>query len=176
MIERRGAGSPGVTSVVHHHAPCIRRVAAPMRRPSRIASPVLVLQPALQAALVGLGRYCSRMAWLCSNPPAASTTPRRARMRQGWPDFSTTAPTTAPASSVISSRMGVSRQIGTPRSFSDNHNRVTPAQPVHSRRAMPHFSSQGSSTSHLPTRRAVIPTQPGWRAMRIAASDWVKWI
>ena len=57
MMLSRGDGSPGTVIVVHHHASPIRRVAAPRRMPSRIASPVLVRMPPLQRAFgtTGLG-------------------------------------------------------------------------------------------------------------------------
>ena len=80
----RCLSSPGTEIVGTPQLWAIRCKAAPAREPAWIASPVL--QPtgvAVQSACVGWGRYCSRSAWLRSKPPAASSTPLRARTVTG---------------------------------------------------------------------------------------------
>ena len=49
MIASRGTGSSGHRTVVHHHAPSMSRVAAPIAIPARMASPVLVPAAALHS-------------------------------------------------------------------------------------------------------------------------------
>src|SRR5882724_4078322 len=134
MMARRGTGSSGALMEEHHQPPFMRRSSAPRARPARMASPVLVPAAALHSVLVGLGRYRSRISWLCSNPPAARTTPRVARTTVRFPARMTVAPTTRPRSSASNSVMGELSHNGIFRSSIDQRNRATPALPQASRR------------------------------------------
>jgi hypothetical protein len=141
--------------------------------PSRIASPVLVRMPPLQRASVGLGRYCSRICWLCSKPPAASTTPLRACTRRRLPSRSITAPVTRPSASVSSSTSCVRSHSGMLRSIIESRRRAIPAQPVQMRRERPHFSSHGRSSTERITSIAARFHQPGSCAVKSCASACV---
>ncbi|MCY1214640.1 hypothetical protein D9M72_264640 [compost metagenome] len=89
---------------------------APAAWAARMPSPVLLGGVALQAAWVGCGRYCSRMAWLRSKPPAARITPRSARISTTRPSCTARTPRTVPSSTIrscsaVSSHNGIARSI-----------------------------------------------------------------
>ena len=173
MMARRGTGSSGAVIEEHHQPPSISRVAAPIAMAARCASPVLVPAAALQRASVGCGRYCSRICWLCSKPPAASTTARRARTTCVAPLRVIFAPVTRPASSVSSSVICDSSHSGMLRSCIDQRRRATPAQPQAMRRERLLVSAQPTSLTWSQMRRAARPFQPGSCAISTCASTWV---
>ena len=84
----------------------------------RIASPVSPGEADVHSVLMGERWYFSRISLLRAKPPAASTTPRFARILIGCPSLSAATPTTRP-SSTMSCFTRVFSQTGTSRSRSE---------------------------------------------------------
>ena len=76
-------GAPTSGTVGPHQASSIRSSAAPSFSPARMPSPVLALAPTVHSVVIGARWYFSRICSLCSNPPQARMTPRRARISRG---------------------------------------------------------------------------------------------
>src|SRR5579859_3352737 len=110
---RQKYGWPGVARTGPHQAWSINATAAPTARPAWMPSPVLVSAPRVHDVLAGDGRYCVRMARLCSNPPAAMMTPPLALTSDETPLTVATTPLTVPLA-MLRLSIGVLSQTGTP--------------------------------------------------------------
>src|SRR5690348_8872806 len=78
---RQKYGPPESGIAGPHHASSIRSTAAPEPSPRLMPSPVLEDAPTVHSVPIGSRWYSRRIDRLCSKPPDATTTPRRARKR-----------------------------------------------------------------------------------------------
>lgn len=79
-------GAPTSGTVGPHQASSINSSAAPSFSAARIPSPVFALAPTVHSVVMGARWYFTRICSLCSKPPLARITPRRARISRGSAD------------------------------------------------------------------------------------------
>ncbi len=169
-----------------HQASSMAAVAAPWAAASPIAAPSPGSGDAVQAASVGSGRCSSRRLWLPSNPPAASSTPARARTvtsssASSIRRWTTTPP--MPSPSATSSVTRASRQNFTPvpearcsrAAASASPSRATRPARLNGFHERPAESAERSASVHLPRARR----SKGWlrstRPAGFAPGAW-RWV
>ena len=170
----RARSSPWSLIVGPHQASSSRCVAAPISCAACSRSPVFPGQAADQSLRVGPGRYCSRNAWLCSKPPEARITPRRARTRRPAPPPPSpiTTPLTRPPSRC-KALTGLLSHNATPRSSSERRRRPIRALPMTSRRERRPRNRPGMSLTYSASNLRITLSQPGDLLSRTAPSRLV---